>query len=240
MDDLLEISLGAKLLLVRVSFDRFRTLRLSVRPDGSVSVRAPRKTSKAFIQSHVQGRAEWIFRHLERFRGLQHAAQPLEYISGETHAFLGQGIELAVSQGERNAVRLTNETFEVTTRFPPQPDKVRALLEAWYLSQARELFARIIRDMQPRFDALGVPRPAKLTVRAMTSRWGTCSLARTITLNRHLVRAPLPCVEFVVAHELCHLRHHGHDARFYGLLETVMPDWKARRKRLREVAIQAG
>jgi predicted metal-dependent hydrolase len=71
----------------------------------------------------------------------------------------------------------------------------------------------------------------------MTSRWGTCSRAGAVTLNRHLVRAPLACVEYVVAHELCHLRHHSHDARFYGLLQTLMPDWKERKQRLRGVAI---
>lgn len=237
MTELREIICGAERIPVQVSFDRHRTLRLCVRPEGLVRVRAPLRTRPELIQAHVESKSAWILRHLERFRAMRQAARPLEFVSGEIHAFLGQGYELVVSQGERNAVRLTETSLEVTTRFPPRPDKVRTLLDAWYLSQARELFARVIRDMLPRFDALGVPRPAKLTVRAMTSRWGTCSLARAITLNRHLVRAPLSCVEYVVAHELSHLRHHGHDARFYGLLETVMPDWKARRKRLREVSI---
>jgi len=82
-----------------------------------------------------------------------------------------------------------------------------------------------------------VPRPKLLKVRAMTTRWGTCSRAGVITLNRRLVEAPLSCVEYVAAHELCHLRHHGHDARFYGLLVLVLPDWKARRDALRRAPI---
>jgi hypothetical protein len=58
-----------------------------------------------------------------------------------------------------------------------------------------------------------------------------------VTLNRHLVKASPECIEFVVAHELCHLRHHGHDAKFYALLSSVLPDWKQRRARLRQEVV---
>ena len=237
MTEVHEIICGTERIPVEVSFDRHRSLRLCVRPEGTVCVRAPFRTSRQHIHAHVQGKAAWILRHLERFRTLRQTARPLAYVSGESLAFLGRDYTLEVRQDERNAVRLTEASMEVTTRFPPRPDTVRRLLDAWHLEQARELFSRLIREALPSFDALGVPRPARLKIRAMTSRWGTCSLARTITLNRHLLRAPLPCVEYVVAHELCHLRHHGHDAQFYGLLEAIMPDWKARRKRLRQVAL---
>jgi len=232
-----EIICGTERIPVEVSFDRHRSLRLCVRPEGTVCVRAPFRTSTQHIHAHVQRKAAWILRHLERFRALRQAARPLAYVSGETLAFLGRDYTLEVRQGERNAVRLSEECVEVTTRLAPRPDQVRRLLDAWHLEQAKELFSRLIREALPSLDAHGVPRPAQLKIRAMTSRWGTCSLARTITLNRHLVRAPLSCVEYVVAHELCHLRHHSHNAQFYGLLEAVMPDWKARRKRLRQVAI---
>ncbi len=238
MIELLEIVHQDQRILVQVNRDRFRTLRLSVRPEGSVVVRAPRRASQAQIHAHVESKAAWIARHLERFRTLREARpQPLAYLSGETHAILGQEYVLEARQAERNAVRLEAGTLVVTTRFPPRPDTVKKLLDAWIVEQARELFLRVLRELLPVAAAFGVPRPAQLKIRAMTSRWGTCSRSGSITLNRHLMRAPLPCVEYVVAHELCHLVHHGHDARFYGLLAALMPDWKARRLRLRSVPI---
>ncbi len=236
--EVFELIFESQRIPVQVRFDRFRTLRLSVRPEGIVSVRAPHKTSAEYIRAHLENKAAWIVRHLERFRTLRLAAPPLEYLDGEAHAYLGCSYRLSISQGKRNGVHLADGCFEVTTLFPPRPAKVRELMDAWYLKQAREIFPRIIREMLPCCDALAVPRPARLTVRAMTSRWGTCSVARVITLNRHLVRAALPCVEYVVAHELCHLKHHGHNALFYGLLAALMPDWKERKKRLaREVIL---
>jgi predicted metal-dependent hydrolase len=238
MLELLEIDHKHQRILVQVKYDRFRTLRLSVRPEGTVLVRAPSRTSQAQIRSHVESKAAWILQHLERFRALREALpQPHAYLSGETHNYLGRSYTLEARQAERNAVRLEEDCLVVTTILPPSPDKVRKLLDAWYLAQARELFLRVLREMQPAVSAHGVPRPASLKIRAMTTRWGTCSRAGSITLNRHLMRAPLECLEYVVVHELCHLRHHGHDARFYGLLAAIMPDWKARRKRLREVPI---
>jgi hypothetical protein len=238
MLELLEIDHAGQRILVQISYDRFRTLRLSVRPEGTVLVRAPRRVGQAQIRSHVESKAAWILQHLERFRALREAApQPHAYLSGETHAYLGREYILEARQAERNAVLLEEDCLVVTTVFPPSPDKVKKLLDAWYLSQARELFLRLLREVQPVVEAHGVPRPAVLKIRAMTTRWGTCSRSGTITLNRHLMRAPLECVEYVVVHELCHLRHHGHDKRFYGLLASILPDWKTRRKRLRDVPI---
>jgi len=222
---------------VQVRFDRFSTLRLSVRRDGTVSLRAPFGTSAEHLRARLESKAPWIARHLERFRALGQAASPCAFTSGEIHPYLGTGYRLEVVQGRRSAVRLDGDALEVVTLAQARPDTVRRLLDAWYAQQAREVFTRVIRELVPRLDAHGAPRPAQLKIRAMTSRWGTCSRAGVITLNRHLVKAPLPCVEFVAAHELCHLKHLAHNAPFYGLLAAIMPDWRERKKRLSGEAI---
>jgi len=235
----IEITASDERIPVELSFDRFRSLRISVRPEGVVRVRAPQGSSLNYVQEHVQAKADWIARHLERFRS-RTPVRCLAYVDGEAHAFLGREYRLDLRHGPgsgRRGVRLADDRLEVASAAPLEPERVRKMLDAWYLAQAREVFTLAIRELLPRFDALGVPRPTKLKVRAMTSRWGTCSRAGVITLNRHLVKASPPCVEFVVAHELCHLRHHGHDARFYGLLSAILPDWKERRARLRREVI---
>lgn len=232
MAGVLEILCDERRVAVQVAFDRFRTLRLSVRRDGSVTMRAPRGTSLETVRQRLQLKAQWICRHLERFAASPPPAQALQYVSGERHLFLGQSLLLHVVQGTRSQVRLEEDRLEVTTRLAPQPRAVRRLVDAWHLEQSRELFTRIIRSLLPRCDALGIPRPSKLTVRAMTSRWGSCSRSGNITLNRQLIRTPQACIEFVAAHELCHLRHHGHHKAFYELLSALLPDWKERKARL--------
>ena len=121
----------------------------------------------------------------------------------------------------------------VSTRTHPAPGQARRLLDAWYRAQAWELFPRLLRELLPAVQALGPAKPTQLKLRSMKSRWGSCSRAGVISLNTQLIKAPQECIEYVVAHELCHLLRHAHDKRYYALLEAVMPDWRRRRERLR-------
>ncbi|HWR02882.1 MAG TPA: SprT family zinc-dependent metalloprotease [Humidesulfovibrio sp.] len=234
---LMELDLGQERVSVEVGFDRFRSLRLRIRPDGTVRARAPMGASLAALREHLLSKGPWILKHLERLRARRQSVPSLQYVNGETHTFLGQDYALVLRQGPRNLVRLAGDGLLVTTRREPEPELVRKLVESWLLSQAREVFTKTIRELLPRMDALGAPRPAKLNIRCMRSRWGSCSRARAICLNRQLIKAPLSCIEFVAAHELCHLLHHSHDARFYAVLDRVMPDWRARKELLHSLPI---
>jgi len=227
-----ELNLGGEVVPVELGFDRFRTMRISIRREGLVRVRAPKGMGLELIRQRLAAKSGWILKHLEAFRTRREAAPSLRHVDGETHHHLGRGCTLQVRRGERNAVRLEGSALLVTTRLEPRPETVRTLLDAWRAEQARDLFTTVIRGLLPLLDAQGAPRPERLRVRAMKSRWGSCSRARVICLNLHLIKAPLACIEYVAAHELCHLLHHGHDARFYGLLTTVMPDWRERKKLL--------
>jgi predicted metal-dependent hydrolase len=111
----------------------------------------------------------------------------------------------------------------------PEPERVKAILNRWYLDHARQVFMDVVNEWLPRFKGYQCPR---LIVRAMQSRWGSLSQAGSMTLNVSLVRAPKACVEYVVVHELCHLKHRDHDVNFFRLLGQVMPDWEKRKQRL--------
>jgi predicted metal-dependent hydrolase len=110
-----------------------------------------------------------------------------------------------------------------------EPERVKALLHRWYLDRARIVFEQVLDASLLHFKDAQRPR---LTVRVMQSRWGSLARAGTMTLNVNLVRAPRPGIEYVMTHELCHIKHRDHDARFYKLLGQVMPDWEQRKRRL--------
>ena len=192
-----------------------KTLAIHVHPDRSVTVKAPAGSD---------------------FAALPPRQPPRRYVSGESFWYLGRHYRLKVSEGEREWVKLTRGYLEVTTPNKANTAYVQAQVEAWLRRQAQRHFHERVAALLPRFKPLALPEP-ELAVRAMKSRWGSCTGKGKITLNLHLMRAPKPCVDYVVVHELCHLVELNHGKGFYALMDRVMPDWRKRREQLKHVEI---
>lgn len=206
-----------------------QTLAIEVHPDSRVLVRAPVDCPEALIAERVQKRAAWISRQLAEFERYRPRTPARQYINGESHLYLGRQYRLKLAEGDAASVKLTRGQLLVTLPGEPEPERVKALLHRWYLDRARAVFTEVLDASLLHFKGVTSPR---LIVRAMQSRWGSLSRAGSMTLNVNLVRAPHPCIEYVVTHELCHTRHRDHDARFFELLGKVMPDWEQRKQRL--------
>ncbi|MGK2941706.1 MAG: M48 family metallopeptidase [Immundisolibacter sp.] len=206
-----------------------RTLSIEVHPDSRVLVRAPAGCPEALIAERVQKRAAWISRQLAEFERYHPRTPARQYISGESHHYLGRQYRLKLVSGAAASVKLTRGQLLVTLPGEPEREHVKALLNRWYLDRARAVLAEVVDTSLLRLKGSDHPR---LIVRTMQSRWGSLSRAGTMTLNVNLVRAPRPCIEYVVTHELCHIKHRDHDARFFKLLGQVMPDWEQRKQRL--------
>jgi predicted metal-dependent hydrolase len=223
-----------------------RTLGLAVRRDGSVVARAPRRAREADVLAWVAGHAEWILR---RQRGAAERAlrtPPRRFVDGETHLYLGREYRLTVvcddngstaaargrpKRGVAEGVRLDDGELFVTVDGDASPGRVEALLDAWYMRQARRRFSERLDACWASFPANGRPRPA-LRVRHMRSRWGSMSPGGSMSLRVDLIRAPEECLDYVIVHELCHLVHPHHGREFWALVERYVPDWKDRRRRL--------
>ncbi|GAB4122491.1 MAG: SprT family zinc-dependent metalloprotease [Sideroxydans sp.] len=206
-----------------------QTLGIEVHPDQRVVIRAPVGCTEDVIADRVRKRASWISRQIADFQRYSPRTPQRQYISGETHLYLGRQYRLKVGVGETASVRMMRGQLLVTMPGSTDPERVKAMLHRWYLDHARQIFGEVLDQCLLRFK--GHQRP-RLIVRAMQSRWGSLSQAGSMTLNANLVRASRACIEYVVTHELCHLRHRDHDASFFKLLGRVMPDWEQRKQKL--------
>jgi hypothetical protein len=206
-----------------------RTLAIEVHPDCRVLVRAPQDCDKALIAQRVQKRARWISRQIEEFERYRPRTPPRQYVNGESHLYLGRQYRLKISAAAKAGIRLSRGNLLVSAPGGHGPQRINALLDRWYLERARFVFGDVLKAGLDRFRLTEQPR---LVVRTMRSRWGSLSPSGTMTLNVNLVRAPRRCIEYVVTHELCHLRHRNHEPRFFKLLGQVMPDWQQRKERL--------
>jgi predicted metal-dependent hydrolase len=215
----------------RYSFSRRKTLGISVHPDLSVTVKAPLGTSPEIIQKFVHRRGGWINRAWRDFEQYLPKQPPRQYISGETHRYLGRQYRLKLKQGEMDSVKCLRGYMWVTTKEEPTPERARSLLDGWYRSHAKAVFQERLLTCHQRTAREKIPLPA-LLIRSMISRWGSFSSAGRITLNLALIKAPKECIDYVILHEMCHFKEKHHGPRFWKLLHCLMPDFEARRKKL--------
>lgn len=206
-----------------------RSIGIIVHPDGSVVVRAPKRATNAQIEEVILKRKDWILKHKQKFDELGPVYSQRQFVDGEKHLLLGREYVLKVKSSDVNRVELNGEHISVECE---DAQFAESLLEKWYKKKANELMPGIIMPAVERFKREYNISPAKITLRTMKSRWGSCSSRRTISINTRLVKSDPKCIEYVMAHELCHLLQMNHSREYYNLLTEFMPDWKVRKEML--------
>ena len=208
-----------------------KTLEIAVHPAGRVVVKAPVDVKIEDIEARVIRRARWIQKQQAYFQQFRPRTPPRQYIGGETHRYLGRQYRLKLVHGGRASVKLSRGYFWITCQDPRNREEVRRLLWQWLTTRAREKFAESFERCWPHFSRQGLPRPG-LKIRRMKTRWGSLSESGALTLNVSLIQTSRECIDYVITHELCHLKHPDHSPSFYRLLEKVMPDWEKRKHKL--------
>lgn len=206
-------------------------IAIHVEPDGRVLVDAPPGASIEQVRGAVIKRARWVSGNVEAARSRRAQVLPREYVSGESLLYLGRRYRLRVIADRESPPGVSMRGPYVEVRVATRdPLAVRKVLEGWYRDRARAL-------LNQRLAAVAAPlrwvrRLPGTHIRAMARQWGSCSPAGRITLNPALVKAPRECIDYVLLHELCHLKHHDHSHKFYRLLDRQMPGWQHVKTRL--------
>ena len=213
---------------------RRKTLEIAVEPDASVVVAAPLDAPIEAIAEKVRRRAAWVREQQRFFSQFMPRTPERRYLAGETHLYLGRQYRLKVVRRGRPGVEMVRGFIIVHTRERDRPEVTRRLVEGWYHKQARAKFAERLEASLARFPDPEAFRPRGLIVRRMEKRWGSLSPSGRLLLNRRLIEAPVDTIDYVIAHELCHMAEPHHGAAFYRLLDRVMPDWAGRKGRLEE------
>ena len=211
-----------------------RRIHLEINEQGGLQVVAPRRMSVRDINKALQQRAQRVTRFLAEARARKRDLPALNYRNGERHLFMGESYPLTITErpGNRGMVKLDGDGFQVVA--PGQsPETVRNQLIRWYRRQAQQQFETRLASFARLAPWTEGGLPA-LRLRLMKRTWGSCSSKGVITLNPHLVKAPAECIDYVIAHEICHLREHNHGRAFYALQEQLFPDWREFKAHLKQ------
>jgi predicted metal-dependent hydrolase len=219
--------------VIERSSRRHKTIELKFIEDGRLRVAAPAAASRESIEGHLRGRSATIVRRVNGLAGTDPTPNR-EYVNGETFEYLGRQARLRVvlRADGRPKARMMHGRFEVAVQRQPTSDRssaVRAALREWYRQRCIVRLQERVHYYAP---LVGV-MPSGVLLRSQERRWGSCSKDGIVRFNWRIIMAPAALIDYVVVHELCHLREVHHDDRFWRFVGSVLPDYQLRRERLR-------
>lgn len=212
-----------------------KNMHLSVLPpNGKVRISAPLHMSDESIMMFVRTKLSWIKKQQEKF-AVQERQSEREYVSGETLYVLGKQYFLRVEYSYRgNALVLSGNEAILTVRKESTAKQRESFVNEWY----RALLKEKIEIYLPKWEKITGLYCNSWQTKYMTTRWGTCNTnTRKIWLNLQLAKKPIECLEYVILHELAHLKIKGHNKEFIALLDKYMPYWRETRKLLNELKL---
>ena len=210
---------------------RIRGFRIELRPDSRVNVVIPHGFPLSKVPGILKSRAKWLLSRLERLIHVQ-AMAPISIKNGDTVPYLGKELKLVLLEKQPDSnVSLTDNklTVSVDSQFTTE-----RLLEDWYRAQAEKYLENKAQDISA---GLGLSF-TRLCIRGQKTRWGSCSRRGNLSLNWKLMMAPEPVIDYVIIHELCHLKQMNHSKRFWKLVEKFCPDFRSYRKWLKDNEIR--
>jgi predicted metal-dependent hydrolase len=207
-----------------------RTVGLKITEKGLV-VHAPKRIFEFQLNQILQEKSNWILNKLQAREANQ--VEKIQWVDGEHLLYLGNDIQLSVSQSSSNkALVFDQNSLNVACLQTNNHALVSRKVIQWYRKQAALDFARRLEILSAK---LGVPTPP-LTISNARSRWGSCNSRGEVRLSWRLLQAPPHIINYVICHELAHLKQMNHSAKFYAVLESLFPNYKAVEKELKALS----
>ncbi len=217
---------------VEVIRKNIKNLHLSVLPpDGRVRVSAPTQLTNEAITMFVRTKLGWIKKQQEKFQQ-QPRQSERQYVSGETLYVWGKQYFLQVEYSYKgNALTLSGDKAILTVRKESSPKQRESFVNEWY----RNLLKQEVAKYLPKWEKTTGLYCSSWQSKYMTTKWGTCNpTSKKIWLNLQLAKKPIECLEYVILHELAHLKVHNHSPEFTAILDKYMPYWREHKRRLND------
>ena len=220
-----------KILGYEVHRKKVKNINLRIKPNMEIYISAPMNLHSDYIENFIRSKEKWIKQVLQKIEEAKQNQLPSQYLSGEKHKYLGKEYELEVKQGNSNRVSLKEGKIILTviSNIFENSDEKKKVMEKWYFENAQKVFVNAIQKWLEILDE----SIEKLSIKPMKSRWGSCNyVKRYINLNTELIKRTQFEIEYVVLHELTHLKYPNHGKGFYRYIENYMPNYKMAEKML--------
>jgi predicted metal-dependent hydrolase len=205
-----------------------RSISIEIRK-AQVVVRAPMEVAQTVLMSFLQEKTAWVKAKIaEQQQALTLQPEPRRYVQGGQIPFMGEELTLVLGRGSRAAIARIDQQLHLILSPRARVDEetqIRQLLSRWYQQQALRILTDKTRHLA---QAMGLVC-TQVSIKATRSKWGHCTSSGAIQYNWQILLAPEAIVDYLVAHEVSHLRHHNHSADFWALVASVCPTFKVDR-----------
>lgn len=230
------IRLGEEYLHYTLEYKKIKNMNLRIYRDGRVAVSVPVGTQEIQVEQFLSSYRERIREILNNCRTAERIRREIMRENKGKVWYLGRWFQKRVIKADHPFVRFLDDALIVAVLNPQSEKETDHALRKFWKEECLRLFSQVLTQQYLHVRPYGAQMPT-LSVRRMKSRWGSCMPQQgKITLNTRLIGAPLECVEYVAAHELCHLLQPDHSKQFYLWMDRIMPDWRQRKNRLNQWA----
>lgn len=220
---------GRRTFFVFLRHSHRKTIGICVDSDKKVYVTAPLGSDFAYIESVIQRKSRWICKQLQEKERYQFMEPVRIYTSGQTIRILGREYRLkTIEVPDFEEEQIIKEKGFITAYVYDKCNKERIsfLVEDWYRNEALVYLAQKFEECYNKVKKYGLLKKPLYYLRSMRQRWASCTPKGVILFNPEVFQLPSHCIEYVIMHELCHLKYKNHSREFYYFLSTVMPEWK--------------
>ena len=203
-----------------------KTIAIHITKDAKVEVRAPFKAKQKEIDQFISLKRGWIEKHLKRISEVQEDRQNFELNYGDHLRLMGEKVPLVARAGDK--VGFDGQCFYLPPRFPP--DEIKLAVIGLY----RQIAKQVLTDRTFAYAKDMRLQPTAVKVNSAKTRWGSCSNKGSINYSWRLIMAEEEIIDYVIVHELAHLKELNHSPRFWAIVESILPDYKKRQKKLKE------
>lgn len=228
------VEVEGKKICFSIQRKKIKNMNLRVHKDKSVTLSIPIKMSKEKAKDFVKSKVNWIKKQQEFYDicTKQRAKEKLQ--NGGIVYLQGEPYQVEIFRSNKNYIEIIDKFIEIhiKEKYMDNKEYIRKIYNTWLKEYSMEIIAVEILKYQQKMKVYGIPMP-EVEIKQMKSTWGLCIPKKNkVKFNLNLIKTPMPCIEYVVLHELAHFKHPNHSKNFYNFVSIFMPDWKEMKKRL--------
>lgn len=211
-----------------------RNVNFRIKENGEICISAPKYVSKQELEKMILKRADWLIEAQNKVNSKVHNQIKRNVENGSVTYFNGKKYFIKILPSISNDISINENfiTLKIKEKYAQNSEYVNRYFKNWLCEYEYWLCDKLIDKYIKIFEKYNLKKP-ELTIREMSSRWGSCIPAKNkITINQKLIYSPFECLEYVVLHEVSHLIEANHSKKFYSVVESAMPDWKKRKELL--------